>query len=206
MPARTDRAIRAEMMVFMTIPPSGERCGQHHCCRHRWEDESLDPINTAVVGGTVLEICPDAFAHREVASSSRPRACETDPYPGKRSVGRARHVPGVECGEVVSYASHSGAPSKVKTRRCSSHRQPHRMRRGCAAGRRAGQLAHGPPNRAKSSGHLRFRVGFRVDVVRCSCALKIPQSCRFRDSDCFVEGAMIAPSINDDVLLKEEQP
>jgi hypothetical protein len=33
-----------------------------------------------------------------------------------------------------------------------------------------------------------------------------PQSCRFRDSDCFVEGAMIAPSINDNVLLKEEQP
>ena len=35
---------------------------------------------------------------------------------------------------------------------------------------------------------------------------QILQSCRFRDSDCFVEGAMIAPSINDDVLLKEEQP
>ena len=35
---------------------------------------------------------------------------------------------------------------------------------------------------------------------------QILQSCRFRDSDCFVEGAMIVPSINDEVLLKEEQP
>ena len=35
---------------------------------------------------------------------------------------------------------------------------------------------------------------------------QILQSCRFRDSDCFVEGAMIPSSINDDVLLKEEQP
>jgi TolA-binding protein len=35
---------------------------------------------------------------------------------------------------------------------------------------------------------------------------QILQSCRLRDSDCFVEGAMIAPSINDEVLLKEEQP
>jgi hypothetical protein len=35
---------------------------------------------------------------------------------------------------------------------------------------------------------------------------QILQSCRFRNSDCFVEGAMIAPSINDEVLLKEEQP
>ena len=35
---------------------------------------------------------------------------------------------------------------------------------------------------------------------------QILQSCRFRDSDCFVEGAMIAPSINDEMLLKEEQP
>ena len=35
---------------------------------------------------------------------------------------------------------------------------------------------------------------------------QILQSCRFGDSDCFVEGAMIAPSINDEVLLKEEQP
>ena len=35
---------------------------------------------------------------------------------------------------------------------------------------------------------------------------QILQSCRFRNSDCFVEGAMIAPSINGEVLLKEEQP
>ena len=35
---------------------------------------------------------------------------------------------------------------------------------------------------------------------------QILQSCRFRNSDCFVEKAMIAPSINDKVLLKEEQP
>jgi len=35
---------------------------------------------------------------------------------------------------------------------------------------------------------------------------QILQSCRFRNSDCFVEGAMIAPSINDKLLLKEEQP
>jgi hypothetical protein len=35
---------------------------------------------------------------------------------------------------------------------------------------------------------------------------QVLQSCRFRDSDCFVEGAMIAPSINDEMLLKEEQP
>jgi len=35
---------------------------------------------------------------------------------------------------------------------------------------------------------------------------QILQSCRFRDSDCFVEEAMIVPSINDKVLLKEEQP
>jgi hypothetical protein len=35
---------------------------------------------------------------------------------------------------------------------------------------------------------------------------QILQSCRFRNSDCFVEGAMIAPSINDEVPLKEEQP
>jgi hypothetical protein len=47
---------------------------------------------------------------------------------------------------------------------------------------------------------------FGASRLQCSCALKIPQSCRFGDSDCFVEGAMIAPSINDDVLLKEEQP
>jgi len=35
---------------------------------------------------------------------------------------------------------------------------------------------------------------------------QILQSCRFRDSDCFVGGAMIAPSINNEMLLKEEQP
>jgi hypothetical protein len=35
---------------------------------------------------------------------------------------------------------------------------------------------------------------------------QILQSCRFRDSDCFVEGAMIASSLNEEVLLKEEQP
>jgi wobble nucleotide-excising tRNase len=35
---------------------------------------------------------------------------------------------------------------------------------------------------------------------------QILQSCRFRDNDCFVEGAMIAPSINDEMLLKEERP
>jgi hypothetical protein len=34
---------------------------------------------------------------------------------------------------------------------------------------------------------------------------QILQSCRFRNSDCFVEGAMIAPSTNDEVLLKETQ-
>jgi hypothetical protein len=60
--------------------------------------------------------------------------------------------------------------------------------------------------RAARGGHLRFRVGFRVDVDRCFCALKILQRCRFGDSGCFVEGAMIAPSINDDLLLKEERP
>jgi hypothetical protein len=54
-------------------------------------------------------------------------------------------------------------------------------------------LAHGPPDRAKRGDHLRLRAGFRVDVVRCSRALKTLQSCPFRDSDCFVEGAMIAP-------------
>jgi hypothetical protein len=47
---------------------------------------------------------------------------------------------------------------------------------------------------------------FRIAAVRYPSALKILQCCRFRDSDCFVEGAMIAPSINDEVLLKEEQP
>jgi hypothetical protein len=35
---------------------------------------------------------------------------------------------------------------------------------------------------------------------------QILQSCRFRDSDRFVEGPMLAPSINDEVLLTEERP
>jgi hypothetical protein len=45
-------------------------------------------------------------------------------------------------------------------------------------------------------------VSFCVDVVRRPARAEILQSCRFRDSDCFAEGASIAPSINDKVLLE----
>jgi hypothetical protein len=104
------------------------------------QDESLHPVGTAVVGGTVLETCLDTFAHREVACFSRLRAREAGLPPCATSL---RAVPICAC---------------------------------------------------------------QVGSALLRSALKILQCCRFRDSDCFVEGAMIAPSINDEVLLKEEQP